>query len=175
MFILTFIRKLYKVLSSDSSPAGIAFAIAFGILAGSVPVLSGLTLFLLLLTFVFRVQIASALLAWGLMRLACHAGLALYFESLGQKLLDAPALEGFWKFVLNLKVVAWFGLNSYAMLGGALLGLALGIALFVPVRLSVIAYRKFAHEKVSQNKFFRWLTNFWVIKVLRFVLVGSQA
>ena len=49
----------------------------------------------------------------------------------------------------------------------------LGIALFFPVRWAVIGYRRFVHEKVSQNKFFKWLTNFFVIKILRFIFVGS--
>jgi len=174
MFILAFIRKLYKVLSADSSPSAIAFAVAFGIVAGCVPVFSGLTLFLLLLTLVFRVQIASALLAWGLTRLACVAGLTRGFESIGESLLDNESLHGFWTWVCNARVFGWFSLDRYAVLGGAVTGLVLGAALFLPVRWAVIGYRRFAHEKVSQNKFFRWLMNFWVVKILRFVFVGSS-
>jgi hypothetical protein len=66
--------------------------VAFGIVAGCVPVFCGLTLFMLLLTLVFRVQIATALLAWGLTRLACLAGLARGFESLGESLLETESL-----------------------------------------------------------------------------------
>ena len=33
---------------------------------------------------------------------------------------------------------------------------------------------RFAHDKLSQNKFFKWLTNFWVVKGLRWVLVGTD-
>jgi uncharacterized protein (TIGR03546 family) len=174
MFILAFIRKLYKTLSSDSSPSAIAFAIAFGIVAGCVPVLSGLALFMLILTLVFRVQIASALLAWGLTRLACVAGLARGFEALGESLLENESLHGLWTWVCNAKVLAWFSLDKYAILGGAVTGVILGAALFLPVRWSVIGYRRFVHEKVSQNRAFRWLTNFWVVKLLRFVFIGSQ-
>jgi hypothetical protein len=76
MFLLAFIRKLYKTLSADASPAAIAFAVAFGVVAGCVPVVSGLALFMLLLCLVFRVQLSAALLAWGLTRLASVAGLA---------------------------------------------------------------------------------------------------
>ncbi len=173
MFLLTLIRKLYKVLSSDSSPSAVAFAVAFGILAGCVPVLSGLALFMLILTLVFRVQIAAALFAWGLTRLACIAGLARGFESLGEGLLENEALKGLWTWACNAKILGWFGLNYYAILGGAVSGLVAGAVLFLPVRWAVVGYRRFAHEKVSQNKFFKWLTNFWVIKILRFVLIGS--
>lgn len=175
MFLLTLIRKLYKVLSSDSSPSAIAFAVLFGVMAGCVPAVSKLTLFLALLTLVFRVQIATALVAWGLTRLACVAGLARGFEALGEKLLEAEGLKGFWKTVCNAPVLAWLDLHVYAILGGALTGLLLGVALFVPVRLAVVGYRRYAHEKISQNKFFKWFTNFFVVKFLRFILVGSSS
>ena len=174
MFILAFIRKLYKVLSSDSSPSAVAAAVGFGIIAGCVPIFSGLALFMLLLVLVFRVQIAAALFAWALTRLAAKALLASTFEAMGENLLDSEALHGFWTWLLNLPVVAWFGLDRYAILGGAVVGLCLAAVLFVPLRLTIIGYRRFAHEKVSQNKFFRWLTNFWMVKVLRFIFTGAN-
>lgn len=175
MFILTFIRKLYKALSSDASPSAIAFAVAFGAIAGCVPVRSGLFFFLLGLILVFKVQVSTALFTWALTRLACVAGLARAFEGVGERLLEAGALKGFWTWFLNLPVVAWFGLDHLAILGGAVVGLAVGALCFVPVRMLVIGYRRFAHEKVSQSKFFRWLMSFWVVKILRFVFVGSSA
>ena len=174
MFLLTLIRKLYKVLSSDSSPSAIAFAVAFGIVAGCVPVKSGLALFMLLLVLVFRVQIAAALVVWGLTRLISKFLLARVFERVGESLLDPEGLHGFWTWFVNLPVVAWFGLDRYAILGGAVVGLALGAALFFPVRMGVASYRRFLHEKVSSNRFFRWLTNFWFVKILRFVFLGTK-
>jgi hypothetical protein len=71
-------------------------------------------------------------------------------------------------------VTAWFRLDSYAMLGGAVVGVLLGAALFLPVRGFVTGYRRFAHDKLSQNKFFKWLTNFWVVKGVRWILVGTD-
>ena len=175
MFILTFIRKLYKALSSDASPTAIALAVAFGAIAGCVPVRSGLFFFMLALILVLRVQISTALFAWALTRLACVAGLARAFEGVGEKLLEADALKGFWTWFLNLPVVAWFGLDHLAILGGAVVGFVVGAILFVPVRMLVSGYRRYVHEKVSQSKFFRWLTNFWIVKILRFIFVGSGA
>lgn len=175
MFLLTLIRKLYKVLSSDSSPSAVAFAVAFGIVAGCVPVFSRLALFMLLLVLVFRVQFAAALLAWGLTRLATVAGLGMAFQAMGESLLENDSLRGFWTWFLNLGVVAWLDLHIYAILGGALVGALLAAAAFIPVRMTIIAYRRWAHEKVSKNKFFQWLTNFWVIKVLKLIFVGAGA
>jgi len=172
VFFLTFIRKLYKVLSSAASPSAVAFAVAFGVVAGCVPLMSGLALFLVLLVLVLRVNAAAALFAWVLTRLLVVGTLVGTFESVGETLLENEALKGFWTWLLNLPVVAWFGLEHYVIVGGAVVGVLLGAALFFPIRLLVILYRRYAHEKVSESKFFRWLTKFWVVRILRFVFVG---
>ncbi|HVR76725.1 MAG TPA: TIGR03546 family protein [Planctomycetota bacterium] len=174
MFVLTITRKLYKVLSSDASPTSIAFAVAFGVMAGSVPVFSGFSLFLLMVILIFRVQLTAALLAWGLVRLASVLGVARVHEALGERVLEAESAHAFWTWFLNLPIVGWFGFERYVVVGGALTGILLGAALFLPVRLGVIAYRRWAHQKVSDNKFFRWLTNFWIVKALRFVFLGAS-
>ncbi len=175
MFLLSLIRRLYKVLSADASPSAIAFAVSLGILAGSVPVRCGLAVLIGLAVIVLRVQISAAILAWGLVRLASAALLARSFETLGEALLEAESLRGFWTWFLNLPVVAWLGLERYAILGGAVVGFAAGIAAFVPVRLAVISYRRWLHDRVSKNRFFRWLTNLWLVKAVRFILVGGRA
>ena len=68
---------------------------------------------------------------------------------------------------------AWSGFEYPAVLGGFVFGALVGATLFVPIRYLVIAYRRWAHEKVSKNKFFKWLTNFWLIKILKWVFVGG--
>jgi hypothetical protein len=62
-----------------------------------------------------------------------------------------------------------------AVTGGALVGLVAGILAFWPVRQSVISYRRWIHAKVSQNRFFQTITNFWFIKGLRFIFIGGEA
>jgi uncharacterized protein (TIGR03546 family) len=172
MIILVWIRKIYKALSADASPSAIAFALAFGLTLGFVPLTSGVGLCLLLALLIFRVQLSMGLLAWaagGLLRL----GLSGLFFSVGDALLEAEPLRGFWTWFLNLPVVYWLKLDYPAILGGAVTGVVLGAALFVPVRLLVLAYRKWAHDRLSQNKFFRWATNLWLIRLLRFVFIGA--
>jgi uncharacterized protein (TIGR03546 family) len=173
MFILIWIRKTYKALSADASPSAIAFAVLFGLTLGLVPFWSGLGLSLIGCILVFRVQVSSALLALGIAKGLSLAGLSALFVPLGELLLEPASLHGFWTRALNLPVVAWLDLDRHAVTGGAFLGLALGLILFVPVRKLVIGYRRFLHEKVSSNKFFRWLTSFWLIKGLKFVFVGT--
>jgi uncharacterized protein (TIGR03546 family) len=174
MFILSFIRSLYKALSADSSPSAIAFAACFGVIAGAVPLWAGLFFLMLLCILVFRVQITTAILTWGLMRLASLAGLAGVFERVGVNLLENDALRGFWTWFLNLPVIAWLDLHRYAVLGGAAVGLAIALVIFFPIRQLVVGYRRYVHEKVSQNRFFRWLTSFWLVKLLKLIFVGAR-
>ena len=173
MFVLAWIRKLYKVLSADASPSAIAFAAAFGIMAGLLPFTAGLTLLLIALVLVVRVQVSAAIAFWAIASLFRLAALPLFVE-VGESLLEAESLKGFWTSLLNLPIVAWLDLHVYAVLGGAVVGFAVGAICFYPVRTLVIAYRKWAHDRLSQNKFFRWLTNFWLTKAFRFVLLGVR-
>lgn len=172
MFILAWIRKAYRILSSDASPSAIAFAVAFGLTAGFVPLNCGAGLLLVLAVLIFRVQLSTAIAFWvvgGLIRLA---GAVSLFDSIGEALHDPGS--GFWNWFLDLPGVELLDLRIPAVLGGLVAGVVLGAILFVPVRLLVISYRRWVHEKVSENKFFRWLTNFFVVKLLRFIFIGVR-
>lgn len=170
MLVIKWIRSLYKVLSADASPNAIAFAAAFGILGGFLPFSAGLAVLLIALILVIRVQVSTAIAVWLLASLL-RIGLAPLFFDIGWALLEKESLHGFWTSALNLPVVAWLDLDRYAVLGGAVAGLVLGAALFLPMRWTVIAYRRWAHERLSQNRFFRWLTNLWLARLVRFVFV----
>jgi len=175
MFLLIWIRKVYKVLSADASPSAIAFGVLYGLVLGFVPLWSGLGMFLLASLLVLRVQISSTLLVLGIGKGLSLLGLSALFVPLGEMLLEPQAFHGFWTWFLNLPVAAWFDLHYHAVVGGAVLGLLLGLALFWPVRQLVISYRRYLHDPVSSNRFFRWLTSFWLVKGLRFVFVGVEA
>ncbi len=172
MFLLTWIRKLYKVLSADASPGAIAFAIAFGITLGCLPLTSGLAMLLIASVLVFRVQISSALLSFVVVKACALAGLSQLFIPVGGWLLENEALHGFWTAALNWPVIAWLDLDRLAVTGGAVVGAAVGAILFGPVVWLVVSYRRWLHDRVSENRFFRWLTNFWIVKGLRFIFVG---
>ncbi len=173
MFLLIWLRKIYKTLSADASPEAIAFGILFGFILGFIPLLSGLGLFLIASLLIVRVQVSSALIALAIGKVLAFPVSALYLP-VGEMLLEPQWLHGFWTWFLNLPVVAWLNLDHHAIVGGAVLGLILGLVLFLPIRGLVIGYRRFLHERVSTNKFFRWFTSFWLIKGLRFVFIGAE-
>ncbi len=172
MFVLIWIRRAYKALSADASPSAIAFGAAFGLTAGCVPMTSGMFWLLLVLLLVLRVQISAGLLFWFIGRAITVVGGVALFDQIGHALLYSDGLRSFWTWLLNAPGAAWLGLEVPAILGGVVFGLVVGAVQFVPLRLTVIAYRRWAHEKLSKNRFFRWLTGFWFVKVLRFIFIG---
>ena len=174
MFLLAWIRKLYKVLSADTAPAAVAFAVAFGITLACVPLSSGLGILLLASILILRVQVSAALLALACAKVLVVAGLGRLFVPVGAALLEGEALRGFWTTFLNLPLVAWLDLDHVAITGGAVVGFLVGGILFWPIMNLVIAYRRFLHDKLSENKFFKWMTSFFVVKALRFVFVGPR-
>ncbi|MBN1441450.1 MAG: TIGR03546 family protein [Planctomycetes bacterium] len=174
MLILTWIRRIYKILSKDGSPAAIAFAAAFGLTAGFLPPTAGLTILLILLVLLIRVQISTAIAFWAIGSLVRLPASGL-FAWIGERLLEAEPLRAFWKWFVGLPVVAWLDLDYYAVLGGAVAGVLLGGALFEPLRRIVIAYRAYAKDRLEKSKFFRWLMRLWIFRLLRFVFVGTSS
>lgn len=174
MIVLAWIRKLYKILSADASPEAIAFAVAFGLTLGFVPLSSGIGLLLLLSVAVLRVQVSTAIAFWAVGRLLRALPFVVaFFDSIGDWLLFPES--AFWVWFLNLPIAPWLGFDCPAVLGGAVGGVLLGAALFVPVRLLIISYRRWLHDRVSGNRFFRWLTSFWLVKGLRFIFLGVRS
>ena len=176
MLILAWIRRIYKVLSADASPSAIAFGVFFGLILAMIPLWSGLALLLLASLLVLRVQVSSALLAMAVGKLIALCGLAFLFDPVGEVILLSKigAVRSFWTWALNLPVVAWLDLDRVAVTGGAAVGFILGLALVWPVQKLVIGYRAFLHNRLAGNKFFRWLTSFWLVKGLRWIFLGAE-
>lgn len=174
MLLLAWTRSIYRTLSADASPAAVAFGIALGVVLGCVPLLSGLGLVFIAAVLVFRVQLSAMLLALGLAKALLATGLGLLFVPVGETVLETQWLRPFWTHALNLPVVAWLDLDRCAVTGGAVVGIAMGVVVFWPVRKLVVAYRDFLHAPLSHNRFFTTVTNFWFIKILRFIFIGTK-
>jgi uncharacterized protein (TIGR03546 family) len=175
MLLLAWIRRLYKILSADASPTAIALGISFGLVWGCVPFGSGIGIALLITAMIFRLQLSSAMMAMAIAKLMVAVGAGMAFVPIGSAILEADALRATWTLVLNLPVVAWLDLDILGVTGGLFAGTSLAVLAFWPVRQTVVSYRRWVHEKVSQNRFFQVVTNFWFIKGLRFIFIGGEA
>jgi len=86
--------------------------------------------------------------------------------------LEVLPLQGFWKSFLNLPFVALLGLERYEVAGGFFIGLLAGSALWWPVRFLVAKYRDPVLERLSKSKLFKFITNLWLVRILRWILLG---
>lgn len=173
MFILKLIRKLFKGLSGAESPNQIAIGLGLGLTLGLVPLSSGLGILLLMLIFVTRVSFPFATVAWGLAAALRAAVIAGMLADIGFWILWKLPLTGFWSFVLTLPGIALLGLDRHSVMGGAVVGILLGAALFFPVRYLVVRYREVVVAKLSNSRFFKYLMKLWIVRALRWILVGA--
>jgi len=175
MLILKLIRKLYKGLTGAESPTQISLGVGLGVMVGMVSAGTGIGILLLAAILIFTVSFPFALVGWAfgaLLRASIFGGLIV---DVGRWLLEEAPLHGFWTFVLNLPVIGLLGLRYWKTMGGLVIGLLLAIALFWPVRMLVIRYREAVVARLSKSRAFRYVTNLWLVRVLRWILIGPMA
>ena len=172
MFLLKLIRSFYKGLTGSESPNRIALGFGLGLTLGLVALSSGMGFLLLIVILVFKVSFPFAMAGWALGALLRTTLLAGLLEDFGYWILVSLPLQELWKFLLRLPVVGRLGLDYFGTMGGTAMGLILGAALFAPIRFLVIRYREQVVERLSNSKVFKFLSRIWLVRALKWVLVG---
>ena len=150
MFFLKLIGKFIKLLGSSESPSQIAWGIALGCLLGLAPRFGLLSLVILLLALILRINLASVLLAWGLYKLAALS-LDPLLHALGYFVLVRLAfLEPLWAWLYNAPLAPLFRLNNTVVMGGLLAGLVLMAPNVLLFRWVVMRYRDTWQAKVRR-------------------------
>ncbi|MFT5424086.1 MAG: hypothetical protein ACI89L_001878 [Phycisphaerales bacterium] len=130
-------RKIGKLVRGKATPFQIGLACILGGLIGATPGFGqgpGLVLTLLGCLLVLNANLGVAAIVASLTKLVSLAAMPVQFK-LGQALLDGPT-EGLFKAMINTPVLAWFGFEYYAVTGGIVLGLLVGVffaAMFISV------------------------------------------
>ena len=123
-------RKLGALLRGKATPFQIVAASVLGALLGFAPALRqapGLYVVLVGTLLVVSANLGLAILVAGGARLLSLVAAPVSF-SVGQFLLDGPT-SGLARTIVNAPVLAWFGLQYYAVAGGQALALVLGLGL----------------------------------------------
>jgi len=148
--LLRQLRKLYKVIVSETKPSQIAAGFCFGVLLGLTPLLSLHNLLLVAFLLLLRVNISACFLSMGVFKLL-SVPLSGAANALGASLLTAKSLHGLWRWV------AWnlgaFELNNTQVLGSLLISLVL----CVPVFFGSMAFVKRAREILTEGRKDHWL------------------
>lgn len=138
--MLTLLLKILRALNSEAGPWQISFAAGLALIIGLTPVLSMHNALILLLAFIFRVNLATFFALW-----AIFSGFAYLldplFDQLGYAWLMAPGWSDFWTGLYQNDFWQLTRFNHTVTLGS----LVISVLLFVPVvllfRYSVVGYR----------------------------------
>ena len=176
MIIPTFrsVRKILGILKSSLSPNQIAFSFAVGIFAGLPPMGLHVVIPITLALFV-RCSFRAFLLAMGLFRLLSLA-VAPASYAIGRFLLDTSrGLDGLWRWLFHLPVLAPMGYQRYLLFGSLVLALCMAVPVFLVVRLLVVRYRRSFTQWVSNWSISKRLRDKPAMKLLRWLATGGEA
>jgi len=168
-------RKLGRILRGNATPFQIVAACVLGSLLGFAPPLfQAPALYMLLVAALLLVNanLGVALLVGGVTRLVALLALPVSF-GLGRFLLDGPTTV-LAETLVNAPVLAWCGLDYYAVAGGELLGLVVGLALgFLLARSIDLFRRRMLAAQGNPSRLSQLASRRWA-RVLTWVFLGGS-
>lgn len=168
------LRKIGKILRGKSTPFQILSATVLCGLLGALPGVSQGPLLLLLLLFLLIVLNANLFLGGLtllLVKLLTLVLLPVYFQ-VGATLVEGP-LNGLVSTLVNMPVVAWFGLEYYVTLPSLVVGLVTGILLGMLFTRSLAAFRRKMSTLESGSEKYQQYVSKWWVKLLAWLFVGG--
>jgi len=151
LFILKYVAKLLKALSSEASPGQIAGGFILGMIIGLTPLFSFHNLIVVALIIIIKVNAGMAILAF-----IIFSGVAYLadpvFHNFGTWLLENETYQSLWISMYNNEWWAMTRFYNTVVIGSFLSALLLCIPTFPGVVVFVKQYRKHIHEKVQKWK-----------------------
>jgi len=126
--MLKMIANLLKVLNSDADPSQISLAFGFALLSGLLPFFSPLSLLVLFVVFLLRVNLSAYLLGTAFFSAIAYL-LDPLLHRIGFLLLTASPLEGLWTALYNSTIWRIQRFNNSVVMGG----LVFGVLCFIPL------------------------------------------
>jgi len=167
------LKKLIGVLRGGATPVEIGMAVILGVLTGFIPGFSLLTLLLITLVLLLNVSVGLFLFSLVLGKLLSLA-LAPVTYGAGKLLLDVPPVAEGVGALANAPVAAWMDLDRYCTLGGAPVGLVIGLVLSLLLIKPVKLFRtKMADLESGSQRFQAWSKK-WYVRLFSRVLLGKR-
>ena len=135
------LASLLKILNSESSPAQVATAAIFGLMAGFLPILHPVSLLLVFLVCLLRVNAGAFLFCWSLSALLGTL-LSPVFHEIGKAVLTAPILNGPFTALYGTSAFRVARFHHTVVMGGFLCSLLFAAPFWFLVRGGVARYRK---------------------------------
>ncbi len=124
---------LREMFLSESTPRGIALAIALGVAIGVIPKANLVALLFLTILFVTRTNLVAGLVAIVAATL-CAGNFDVIFHGIGGSVLTISWLQGVYRWLFTLPIVPWTGLDNTVVVGGLVVGLLQLVPTYLLVR-----------------------------------------
>ena len=154
--MLSLVARLFKALNSDSAPGQVAFGFALAMIPGFTPFFSLLTVLVLLIACILRINLSAFILGVIAFSVVGYA-LDPVSANLGEWILTLPGLtETFTSLYQN----EWFRISAFnntVTMGGLVIALALLIPVTLISRILILQYRK---------RLLSWVNKLKIVQVL---------
>lgn len=172
--LISLIRKLFKQLKSDQTPAQLAVGAFFGAIAGLTPFGPHLLL-ILTLALLFNCSMASFLLFFGVLK---PAGLALGRVSFntGTSLLarGEGAYASLIGAIADAPILAYLGFDRYVVAGGLAIALPIALVLGVVLGLAIRGYRLKMAPKLADAGWFQNAMKNKLFRAFKWLIAGKD-
>ena len=154
--MLKIIMKTIKALHSDTDPNQLTIGFALGMAMGLTPFWGPHAWLIIALLLLFRFNIATFFVGWGVFKGFAYL-LDPVFDSLGVRILEAPALEGLWKALYESPFWLSTKFNNTVLMGSLVVALIAFLPLCVVLRLLILKYRDSVKRYVEKSKIVMFL------------------
>ncbi len=143
-----------KLLNSDTGHNQLASGLACGFILGMAPFLSLQTALVLLVVFIFRVQLGAAFLSAFFFKFVSYL-LDRLSHIIGKWTLEQEGLRGFFVQMYNMPIIPLTRFNNSIVMGSLVLSVLLTPLLFFIFKSLIIKYRISVVEKFKKSKFWK--------------------
>lgn len=155
--LLKQLYSFFKLLNSDNGTNQLATGLTLGIFLGFAPFLSLQTFLILLIVFIFRVQLGAAFISAFFFKF-----IAYLFDGpshlLGKVILESELLRPTFVSMYNMPLVPMTRFNNSIVMGSFAVSLILAPAAFFFFHSVVTKYRKHVVDRIKHTKFWKALS-----------------
>jgi len=154
--ILKQLFNLLKLLNSDTGEKSIALGFVMGMILGFSPFFSLQTILVIVLLFVFKIQLGAALSSSFFFALVAYL-FDPVFNQLGIVFLELKALAPVYEMLYTMPIIPFTKFYNSIVMGSFVLAVILAPFVYIGSQKLIIKYRISVVEKYKQSKFFKAL------------------
>lgn len=154
--LLKQIFAFIKLLHSENGNKAMAAGIAIGFVLGMSPMLSLQGFLMLVILFIFRIQIGAAFLSAFFFAFIAWA-LDPAFDALGRRILEAESLQPLLTTLYNIPLMPLTRFNNSIVMGAGVLAIILAPIIYLVANFLIAQYRVQIVNRFRQTKFWKFI------------------